>query len=244
MKTNNWKTIIAAITILPMALVSCHDEWMPGISGQGEIVEQTINPDEFDGFVSNIPADIYLTQGTERKVVVEAQQNIIGNIDVDRVEGGIWTLRYHDLVRYSRPVKIYITIPTLTKAGINGSGEITGLTPFANLDQLKLFISGSGGMDLDTDSKELTATITGSGDLTMAGQTNELNLVVSGSGSFHGIALATPRAELTISGSGSARLTVEEYLQVHVSGSGNVYYFGDPELDVHVSGSGNVVKGH
>ena len=235
--------MIAATAIIPMALVSCQDEWMIGIRGQGEIVEQAINPDNFNGLVSDISADIYLSQGVEQKVVIEAQQNIIDNIDLSRVDQGIWTIRYHEPVRYSKPVKIYITIPALTKAGINGSGEITGLTPFTGLNQLKLFISGSGGMDLNSSSSELNATINGSGDLTLAGQTDQVNLVVTGSGSFHGIDLVTRRADMTISGSGSARLTVEEFLQVKVSGSGDVYYYGNPEIEKHISGSGNVTRG-
>jgi len=243
MKTKMWRMLIAVIVILPMTLVSCHDDYLIGISGQGEIVEQTILPDDFDGFVSDISADIYLTQGAEQKVVIEAQQNIIDNIEVDRVASGIWTIRYHELVRWSKPVKIYITIPTLTKAGINGSGEITGLTPFTNLDLLKLFIAGSGGMELDTESQQMDATITGSGDLKMVGQTGKLNLMVTGSGSFHGYDLTTPRAEMTITGSGSARITAEEFLKVNVSGSGDVYYLGNPALDVHVSGSGSVIRG-
>jgi len=243
MKTKMWKSMIAAIVILPMTLVSCHDEWMPGISGQGEIVEQTVSLDDFDGFVSGIAADIYLTQGDRQEVVIRAQQNIIDDIDLSRVENGIWTIHFDHLVRYSRPVKIYITIPTLTKAAVSGSGNVTGLTRFTGLDQLKLNISGSGGMDLDTDSREVDATITGSGDFRMEGRTDQVNLTVTGSGSFHGTDFMTPRADLTISGSGSARLTVEDYLQVRVTGSGNVYYYGNPELDVHVSGSGNVTHG-
>ena len=244
MKTKMWKSMIAAIVILPMTLVSCHDEFMIGISGQGDMVEQTINPDLFDGFVSNIAAEIYLTQGAEQLVVVEAQQNIIDNLDLDHIDSGIWTIRYHEPVRFAKPVKIYITIPTLTKAGINGSGEITGLTPFTNLDQLKLFIAGSGGMNLNTESKEMNVTVTGSGDVSMVGKTDQLSLIVSGSGSFHGPDYVTRRAEMTVSGSGSARLTVDEFLQVIVSGSGDVYYYGDPEIDKHISGSGSVVRGH
>jgi hypothetical protein len=244
MKTKMWRMMIAAIVILPMTLVSCHDEFFLGINGQGEIVEETVSLDDFDGFVSGISADIYLTQGDHQEVVIKAQQNIIDNIDLDRIESGIWTIRYHEMVRFSKPVKIYITIPTLTKAGVSGSGEITGLTPFTNLDLLKLSISGSGSMDLDTESKEMDVTISGSGDLKMAGKTDNLYLKVSGSGGFHGMDLVTKSAELTISGSGNARLTVEDYLQVLVSGSGDVYYYGSPELNVHISGSGSVVRGH
>jgi hypothetical protein len=242
MKTKMWKMMIATIVILPMALVSCQDEWMPGISGQGEIVEQAISPDDFNGFVSALSADIYLTQGETREVIVKAQQNIIDNIETDRVEGGIWTIRYHEPVRFAKPVKIFITIPTLSVAAISGSGEITGLTRFTGLDQLKLFISGSGGITLDADSKSAELAISGSGDMTMAGGTDKVNLIISGSGSFRGSDLVTPRAEMIISGSGSTRITVEEFLQVLVSGSGNVYYTGNPELDVHVSGSGSVVR--
>ena len=240
MKTKMWKTMIAAMAILPMALVSCHDDFFPGIAGRGEIVNETISLADFDGFVSTISADIYLTQGDKQEVVIEAQQNIIDEIDLDRVDGGVWTIHYRHHVGFAKPVKIYITIPTLTKAGISGSGEVTGTTPFTGLDQLKLFISGSGSMDLETESVEMDASITGSGDLKLGGKTGVLKLVVTGSGSFQGRDLVTTKADMTVSGSGSARLTVEEHLKVTVTGSGNVYYSGNPEVDLHITGSGSV----
>lgn len=243
MKTKLWKFLITLMVILPLALVSCHDDYMIGIRGQGEIEEETISVDDFDGFLSAISADIFLKQGDRQEVVIEAQQNIIDNIDLDRIDNGIWTIRYHQMVRYAKPVKIYITIPTLTKAGISGSGEITGLTPFTGLDRLRLLVSGSGSIDLETESTEVDAAISGSGDLRMAGKTGEFSLLVSGSGSFHGSDLVTTSADLTLSGSGSARLTVEEFLHVMVSGSGYVYYYGDPDVDAHVSGSGRVIRG-
>jgi hypothetical protein len=241
MKTAMWKMMIA-LAVMPVALASCHDDFFPGVTGHGDVVTETISMDDFDGFVSTISADVILTQGDKQEVVVEAQQNIIDNIDFDHTEGGIWTIHYKHPVGVAKPVKIYITIPTLTQAGIAGSGEVTGTVPFTGLDELKLFISGSGSIDLEAESAELNASITGSGDMRMAGITGALRLIVTGSGSYHGRELVTPDAELTISGSGSARLTVEEHLKVVVTGSGNVYYSGNPEVDVHVTGSGSVTR--
>lgn len=240
MKTKMWKLMIAALAVLPVALVSCSDELIPGITGRGEIVEQNMNVDDMTGFVTTISAEVYISQGTQQEVRVVAQQNIIDNIDFDPVTDGIWTIHYRDNVWNAKPVKIYITLPTLTLAGISGSGEIKGLTPFTGLEDLSLVVSGSGSMDLETESQKLDAAISGSGDLVISGKTGQVTLVVSGSGGFHGTDLVTPQAEMTISGSGSARLTVEEHLHALVSGSGNVYYLGNPELDVHVSGSGSV----
>jgi len=243
MKTKRWKLTIALCAVLPLFIFSGCEEYVIGINGQGEIVEQTVILDDFDGFVSGIAADIYVTQGDHQEVVIKAQQNIIDNIDLDRVYDGIWTIRYHQWVGYSKPVEIYITVPTLTQAAISGSGDIFGLTPFTDLDKLTLRISGSGSIDLDTESKALDVSISGSGDLRLAGQTDDLDLTVSGSGSLKGTNLVATRADLRISGSGNARLEVEDFLRVVVSGSGDVNYSGNPELDIHISGSGSVIHG-
>lgn len=235
------KLMIALVAILPMTLVSCQDDFMFGVSGQGEIVKQTVQIEDFDGFVSTIAADIFITQGDEQEVVIEAQQNIIDEINLDRVDNGIWTIHFRHNVHYARPIKIYITMPTLTKAGITGSGDIEGVTAFTGLDRLKLFITGSGSIDLDSDSEEIDAEITGSGDMKLYGSTERVDLLISGSGGFLGKDLKTAEAEITITGSGNARLNVEEYLKVFIAGSGTIYYIGNPEVDLHISGSGNVI---
>jgi len=241
MKTTWWKTGIAVTVILMMALVSCED-YIVGINGQGEIVEETVYIDDIDGFVSTICADIYLTQGDRQEVVIKAQQNIIDNIELDRIDDGIWTIRYDRMVTHSKPVRIYITVPNLTRAAVSGSGSVEGQTPFKNLDRLKLLVSGSGSIELDAECESMDALISGSGNMHITGTAEDLDLVVSGSGDFGASGLVTKRSEITISGSGNARITAEEFLRVLISGSGDVYYLGDPDLDVHVSGSGNVLR--
>jgi hypothetical protein len=245
MKTRTLGMMLAVIAILPITFCSCHDEFLDVLRGHGEIVEQTVNLDDFDGFVSSIYADIHLTQGEKQEVIIQAQQNIIDNIDLTRVENGIWIIHFNqNMVKYSEPVKLFITIPTLTKAGINGYGTITGLTPFINLDQLNLSISGAGSIDLETQSNQMDIIVSGSGDLNMVGNTDQLNMTISGAGDFHGSEFVTRLADLTISGSGTARLAVEEYLRVFVTGSGNVYYTGNPKIDKHILGSGNIYRDH
>lgn len=243
MTTKKWKPMIALCAILPLIVFSGCEEYVIGINGQGEIVEQTVILDDFTGFISGISADVYVSRGDQQEVVIKAQQNIIDNIDLDRVYDGVWTIRYHQWVGYCKPVKIYITLPELTKAGISGSGSVLGLTPFDSLNHLDLNISGSGSIDLETTSKTLDAGISGSGDLKLAGFTDDLDLTVSGSGSLRGTNLVATRADIRISGSGNARLTVDEFLRVVISGSGDVNYAGNPEMDVHISGSGSVIHG-
>ncbi len=242
MKTIVRNYFAAVLTILPFLLVSCEDGFFGGIDGEGDIVQATISVDDFDGFVSTIAADIYISQGDIFEVTMTAQQNIIENLDTDWVRDGIWTIKYNHWVRHTKPVKIYITVPELTKIGLSGSGEITGETPFVGLDRISLSISGSGKIDLDSESDEMDLSISGSGDMYLAGVTGMLDCSISGSGSVNAFDLVTDEGDIHISGSGNARVNVEESLKVSISGSGGVYYRGNPYVDAHVSGSGEVKR--
>ena len=47
-------------------------------------------------------------------------------------------------------------------------------------------------------------------------------------------------ADISISGSGSAKVWVTQLLIVHISGSGSVDYRGNPRIVPKISGSGSV----
>ena len=240
MKTNVRNYLLSVLAILPFLLVSCEDGFLGGISGEGEIVEGTLDVDEFDGFDLGIAADVYVSQGDEFGVVMEAQQNIIDNINTDNVSNGIWKIKNYTWVRNSKSIKIFITLPELTKVSLSGSGDIVGETPFTDIDRLDVSISGSGKIDLETESSELFLKISGSGDIYLTGSTDLLDCSISGSGGIHAFDMITNRADIIVSGSGNTRVNVEEALDVSISGSGSVYYRGNPQVDSHISGSGNV----
>jgi hypothetical protein len=242
MKSSLWKMMIAAALIVPVALVSCQDEFFHGINGYGDPVKRTVDPGSINGVVSAIAADIYLTQGDQQEIVIEAQENVIDNLVLDDVSNGIWTLRYKLPLHFFHPIKIYITMPGLTKAVVAGSGRIEGTTPFTGLGDLRLNVSGSGLIRLEAEAASVNSSITGSGCLELAGTTDRIALLISGSGNCRATGLMAREADATITGSGSARLNVGEYLKASITGSGYVYYQGDPEVDVHVSGSGRVRK--
>lgn len=242
MKTNVRNYLLTILAVMPILLVSCEDGFFGGIVGEGEVVRTSLDVNDFDGFVSTIAADIYVSQGDEFEVVMEAQENIIENLNISWVRNGIWTIKYYHWVSHSKPVKFFITLPELTKVGLSGSGAILGETMFNASSRLNLSISGSGSIDLETENDEMNILISGSGDIYLAGKADYIDCSISGSGGVFAYDLATQRADVILSGSGDTRLNVEEYLDVIISGSGNVYYRGEPNLDYHISGSGKVKR--
>jgi hypothetical protein len=63
---------------------------------------------------------------------------------------------------------------------------------------------------------------------------------ISGSGNLDAESLTAMTADVTIPGSGSVVVAVEDHLEVDVSGSGSVEYLGNPTVDSNITGSGSV----
>ncbi len=235
------KTGFLIVAILSSLTVNAQwwGNWGSGIVGEGPIVEKTLDEDDFTGIALSVPAHVELRQGNKQSIVVKGQQNIIDNLKT-RVKGNTWHIGFEKGVRNHDKLKFYITIPTLEKASIHGSGKIEGKGRWSNLEDLDCSIHGSGDIILDVDSKNVACSIHGSGDIRLSGQTKYHEVKIHGSGDVRNAALSATHGAVKIYGSGTAKIAVQKDLDVSIHGSGDVYYKGSPSLETSIHGSGNV----
>lgn len=205
----------------------------------GEYETQTLQVPNFDGIKLTMDARVEITQGDELSVTVEGKSDVIDELSLD-VDDGTWRIDTYDCMRNIDNLTIYITMPYLRKLTVSGSGEIYSTNTLVG-DDVDLTVSGSGKIDVALTADDIDALISGSGEILAEGTGDELDLDISGSGDFFAFGLAMRRADIRISGSGTAEVRVEQYLKARISGSGDVYYKGNPDLDVSVSGSGRVI---
>lgn len=240
MKKLNFASVLTLFFAISLVTTLSAQNWSwNGIKGEGPKVTKTLNVSSFDGFTVAISGNVYLKQGNTQSVTIEAQQNIIDNILTD-VSDKHWKIKFDKNVRNHDGVKIWITIPTLTKAYISGSGDITGENKFTGVGNLITGVSGSGDIKLEVEAKSIDGKISGSGNVKLGGSANNLAIAISGSGDFYADALSVKDATVSISGSGDCRVDASENLTVKVSGSGDVKYKGRPRVSAKVSGSGDV----
>lgn len=236
---------LATLLVFSLTISSCFidvdddDGFFGCVDGDGPIVEQVLNLDDFSGVELSLPIEVVIKQGDVQEVRVEGKQNIIDELERD-VRNGVWDIETRDCVRDIGNMKIFITIPEIRELAIAGSGEIFGENIFLVQD-VELQISGSGNMDLAMEGDDYEATITGSGNIKLEGLADELDFKITGSGDISAFDLAALRARVEITGSGNAEVSVQDELDVKISGSGDVRYKGTPSIDVSISGSGRVV---
>lgn len=198
--------------------------------------------DPFDEIGLAISADLYLTQGAQQPVKIEASEEVLANIET-KISGGHLEIKFKESMRNPGDIKIWITIPEIEELNIAGSGSIFA-TSGIETEELELNIAGSGNMELSkVICDEIEANIAGSGNLKMDNSTAEeaeISLAGSGDAQINGLKVA--EASVSIAGSGDCIIHVTDELDVSIVGSGDVKYEGDPRIEVSTIGSGKVKK--
>jgi hypothetical protein len=196
----------------------------------------------FTAVALGISGDLYLTQGSPQKVVIQSQS------DLDRIEtevkNGVLRIKTDTWSQRIKGAKIWITMPAVEALHVSGSGNMEAETSI-DADELELKVSGSGTIKITKlSADEIEAAVSGSGDIILAGDADEVDISISGSGGVQAEALEADEGGIKISGSGNCSIDVTEELEVLISGSGTVTYYSKPQVDARISGSGKVRKGN
>ncbi|MGV3632505.1 MAG: head GIN domain-containing protein [Bacteroidota bacterium] len=228
-------------SVIVATVVSCQKENMFGVKGKGNIVSAERNIDGFDKIDLNIDADLEFVQDSVYYLEIQAQSNIIANIDTDVESDGELEIDFDDWVRSHKKIKIIVHAPTIYRLEVSGSGSIkAGSIQTSDID---LHISGSGDIELHSlVATTLESSISGSGNMEIGGgSVDSQDIEVSGSGKVNAASLTTQNADVDVSGSGDIELNCSSSLNVRISGSGTVYYSGNPVISVEISGSGDLI---
>ena len=228
-----------AVLMITLGLSSCYfDSQFPCVRGEGERVTEVFTIADFQSVSNSLDANIYITQGTDYRIEVVAQENIIDDLEF-RISGSELRIKSDHCLRSHDEIDIYITMPEIEALTVSGSGDIYA-EDLLKVSDVDLAVSGSGSIRANLEGNAVSSHISGSGDIYLEGATVTHDIRISGSGKVHAFDLLSERAEIRISGSGDAEVTVSESLKVNISGSGDVRYQGTPKLDVKTSGSGKV----
>lgn len=209
--------------------------------GSGNVESETRTVEPFHSVDSRISGDVFVEQGGESSLKIEAEDNLLPLLET-RVENGVLVIQAEKCIRPLKPIKVYAGMDEVRSLSLSGSGDITGTTPIDS-ENLELAIIGSGDMEMEVKASSLKSRISGSGDFHLEGDAATHEIEIDGSGDVDALGLRTEVTRVRIYGSGNAKVYTDRELDVEIGGSGSVFYWGDPEkFNTQVSGSGKVEK--
>lgn len=236
------KIAFSLFTLLLVTTVSAQkNEVINGNGKNGKVDRKTAAYDKVKvvGFF-----DIDLVSGTEGNLTLEGDQNILDYIVTEVTNNTLTISTQKGISLRTGKNKLLITVPveTLDEISLVGSGDINSKSTIkgANMD---VILAGSGDINLSLDNAKTNVSITGSGDIRLKGKTTDFIGNVSGSGDLSCSDFKAQNVEVSISGSGDAKVYASNVLKARVSGSGDIQYSGNPaKQDTKTSGSGSISK--
>lgn len=188
--------------------------------------------------------DVYLTQGTEEKVVVSAKdQKDVGSIIVE-VKNHVLYVNYDHKKWYkgNRKLKAYISFININELVVSGACDVDIAGTLTAKDDLKIDLSGASDLTGKIEvGQALSFELSGASDAKMSGKATNINIDASGASSFKGFDLAVDNCNAKATGASDIKITVNKELSAHASGASSINYKGSGVIrDIKSSGASGV----
>ena len=240
------KTYSPLAALLLLAFMFVHQVQIDAqrkIRGNGNVVTEEHKVGSFNELFLDGVCNIYIDQGSEEKVVVEADENLHEFIYVDYSNNRLEIdMKSRINIRSRNKLNIYVTVKDINRLRIMGVGNVKTKGTL-QLDDLKVKVTGVGNVELDLEANSLDAEINSVGNITLSGKIVEAEISNRGVGKLDAYDLKLDKLDLNVSGVGKTEVYVEKEIAVRSSGVGNVHVRGDAVItELHSSGVGKVKK--
>jgi hypothetical protein len=237
MKIYRLTSLVAIIMLLSGCMINIQDS----ITGNGHVVKQTREVSEFNKIKIGSGIDVFLTQGDNQTLEVEADDNLQSWIRTE-VSGNELHIFTEKSIRLAKTKKVYVTCKTLERIEISSAGDVTGVTPF-KIEKLDIEMSSAGDLRFEVEANEIGISISSAGNAYLKGKTNVLKADLSSAGDLNAYDLVAKTGEISVSSAGNARVYVTEEASFHSSSAGDIDYRGDPKIrEIRTSSAGSVNK--
>jgi hypothetical protein len=238
MKSLRFLTIAIAI----LSISSCADgQIRKTVHGDGNVVTKERKAEYFSGIKVSTGIDVYLRQGDNESISVEADENLHEYI-LTEVRDDVLNVYTEANIRDAERKRVYVTMKEVKSVRTTSAGDVNGETP-VKTDKLELTTSSAGNIKLEVYAKEIELNISSAGDITLEGVADVLNGDLSSAGDLNAYDLKVREADISVSSAGNADINVSEKITARASSAGDINYRGNPKsIDAHSSSAGGIHK--
>ncbi len=235
---------ILVTSILSLLLFSCNFDinFGPGIKGNGnvQIENRTLNQ-SFNAIKASQGLDVYLTQGDEESIVIEADENL-HNLIKTEVKDNELRIYAEKNIGYASSKKIIVTFKDLSKITSTSGSDVVSTNTIIS-DNLELNSSSGSDMKLDLNTKILHCNSSSGSDLKLSGKTEKLIAEASSGSDIKAADLIAESSQVKATSGADITVNTAKELTADANSGGDIKYYGNPQIinktDSH---SGSITK--
>lgn len=244
-KTNIMTTLtkIIATTLLSFLLFSCNFDFnITGVQGNGKVTleNRPIN-EPFQAIKASQGLHVYVTQGNEESLVVEADENLHALIKTE-VKDNILHIYAKKNIGHASSKKIMVSFKAVSSISSASGSEVISTNTITS-DRLELNTSSGSDMELKINTTQLNCNSSSGSDLKLSGTTKTLVASASSGSDIRAAELKAESSRVNASSGADITVNTAKELTASATSGGDITYYGNPEIVTKKdSPSGNIQK--
>lgn len=215
---------------------------MQGVKGNGNIqLENRIPNESFNAIKASQGLDVYLTQGNEESLVIEADENLLAIIKTEVKDNELHI--YADKnIGYASAKKIMVTFKDVIKITSTSGSDVVS-TKTINANYLELHSSSGSNMNLNVNTSTLTCNSSSGSDLKLSGKTEKLIAEASSGSDIKASDLIAESSQVKATSGADITVNTVKELTADANSGGDIKYYGNPDkVNKNDAPSGNIEK--
>ncbi|GMN04696.1 hypothetical protein MTsPCn5_00840 [Croceitalea sp. MTPC5] len=231
---------VAALLALFMSSCAFDINFGDGKRGNGQVAEESRSiSDDFTAVYASEGIDVFVTQGDDFKILVEADENIIDLIGTDIKDG---RLKIHAIENIGRATKnVYVTLPRVTALKSSSGADLIAQNVI-KADKIELDASSGSDIEVELVANEVMADASSGADIKVSGKTETLYADASSGSDIKARTLTAKRCNADASSGADISVNVSEALTADASSGADISYTGEASVTKKKSVSGSVHK--
>lgn len=239
------------------------DRDMNRIAGSGHSVTEIRQVGGIDRVHLANQGDLTIMLGDTESLVVEADDNLMAYIRTEVHNGELRIFNDDRVYFHNRdPVRYYLTVTGLSAIEASSTGSIEA--PALTAKRFDIRVSSTGDVIMDgLDAGDVRIDVSSTGDVILhrleattldvrqsstgnvnidGGRVSSQAIRLTSTGSFDAERLVSKVTEVDLNSTGSAYVTVDDYLEGHLTSTGSLHYRGYPRTDIRRSSTGRAIQ--
>ena len=217
-------------TILSLVLFSCNfDINFTGVKGNGNVQLENRTPNQsFNAIKASQGLDVYLTQGSEESIVIEADENL-HNLIKTEVRDNELRIYAEKNIGHASSKKIIVTYKDLSKITSTSGSDVLS-TNTITTDYLELDSSSGSDMRLDINTQTLSCHSSSGSDLKLSGSTEKLIAKATSGSDIKAGGLISQSSHVTANSGADITVNTEKEITADANSGGDIKYYGNPPI--------------
>ncbi len=237
------KTIATKLILflsISLLLGSCNIDMINRVEGNKNVTTTTRKVgDDFTRVKVSRGLDLYITQGSNSELTVEADENLQDLIKTE-VKNGQLNIYSEKNIWRAKSKKIYLTLPQIDYLKASSGSEVVSKGTL-NVNDFEVDVSSGADVNLTVKAKNVVSEASSGSYLNIKGETETHNAKASSGASIRAYKLESETTTARVSSGANIDVHASEYLDAKASSGGDIDYRGNPKrINKKTSSGGSV----